>query len=155
MDYLEVQKQTKRNEVDINDSNRDEIIKGIILHTLRQDAEIAENKRNVTDVKENSYLLPAEADELQAKVKRKMVEVCGGKNAPAYKDRGIRTQVVQDIWNHVKRNFDIDSPDLKRRSYKNIRRKNFKTALALVDTYILPLELGEKIEALNTMDFDD
>lgn len=153
MKYLEVQKKAKKNEIEITDHNRDEIIKEIILHTLQQDIEIAENERNVIDVKENSYLLPAEADELQAKVKRKIMEVCGSKYSAAYEDKSIKAQVAIDIWNHVKRNFDIDSPDLKRRSYKNIRRKNFKTALALVDTYTLPLELGEKIEAMNTIEF--
>ena len=52
-------------------------------------------------------LYGSEADELSGHVKRKGVQILGGKEAPAYKDAEIRSRVYRDMYDQIKREFGI------------------------------------------------
>lgn len=94
-------------------------------------------------------LLPIEADEIVKAVKKKGVEVMGTKQSPAYKDRGLRQKVYNDIYSNLKHNFG----GIK--SYKAIRRRDAGKAVQVVNGYRPPLFLEEQIEQENaqiTMD---
>ena len=55
----------------------------------------------------------SEADELSNHVKRKGVQILGGKKSEAYRDSNIRSKVYRDIYDQVKREFGLYGEDGK------------------------------------------
>ena len=94
-------------------------------------------------------LYGSEADELSNHVKRKGVEVLGGKKSEAYQDTNIRSKVYRDIYDQIKREFGIYSDDGKPKSYKALKRKYIHTAHELIDCYEAPLYLQDTINEAN------
>lgn len=94
-------------------------------------------------------LYGAEADELSGHVKRKGVKVLGGKQSEAYKDSEIRSKVYRDIYDQIRREFNLYDDSGKARSYKAMKRKYIADAHELIDCYVVPTYLAELIEAAN------
>ena len=94
-------------------------------------------------------LYGAEADELSNHVKRKGVNVLGGKQSEAYKDTEIRAKVYRDIYDQIKREFGIYDDSGKPKSYKALKRKYIADAHELVDCYEVPTYLEELITDAN------
>ena len=94
-------------------------------------------------------LYGSESDELSSHVKRKGVEVLGGKNTEAYKDDSIRKKVYTDIYNQIKREFGLYQDDGRPKSYKALKRKYLYEAHELIDNYEPPLHLQELIKEAN------
>jgi len=94
-------------------------------------------------------LYGAEADELSGHVKRKGVKVLGGKQSEAYKDSEIRTKVYRDIYDQIRREFNLYDDSGRAMSYKALKRKYLADAHELVDCYQVPTYLAELIEAAN------
>ncbi|MDR7815155.1 ORF6C domain-containing protein [Lacrimispora sp.] len=94
-------------------------------------------------------LYGAEADELSSHVKRKGVKVLGGKQSEAYKDSEIRSKVYRDIYDQIRREFNLYDDSGKARSYKALKRKYLADSHELVDCYQVPTYLAELIEAAN------
>jgi prophage antirepressor-like protein len=94
-------------------------------------------------------LYGAEADELSSHVKRKGVKVLGGKQSEAYKDSEIRSKVYRDIYDQIRREFNLYDNSGKARSYKALKRKYIADAHELIDCYVVPTYLAELIEAAN------
>lgn len=93
-------------------------------------------------------LLPNEADEVSRAVKKRVVEVLGGKDAPAYKNRGICQKTFKDAYRELKRNFNVSR-------YKDIKREQKEEAVEIAGKYEPPLFLHEQIDQANaqiTMD---
>lgn len=111
--------------------------------------------RDVTDIKEEITLLPAEALELSNEVKRKGTAVMGGKNSNAYKNRDIRSRIYRDIYCEVKRQYGLVDDMGRQKSYKCLKRKQLKGAIAIVHEYILPISLQNEVDAENELDLDD
>ena len=87
-------------------------------------------------------LLPANADELSATVKKRVVEVLGGKHSNAYHDKSISQTAFLDAYRNLKRNFDV-------RTYKNIKRCQMDIALQIAKEYQPPAFLKELIRNCN------
>lgn len=87
-------------------------------------------------------LLPNEADEVSGAVKRRVVEVLGGKESAAYKNRGICQKTFKDAYRELKRNFNVSR-------YKEIKREQKDKAVELAEMYAPPLYLKEQIEQEN------
>lgn len=104
--------------------------------------EIDSVKADVETIKNDLPILPVEADVIVSAVKKKGVEVLGGKKSKAYNDRGLRQKVYNDLYHNLKHNFAV-------RTYKAIRRKDADKAVDIVENYIPPLFLKEEIERLN------
>ena len=94
-------------------------------------------------------LYGSEADELSNHVKRKGVQVLGGKKSEAYRDNNIRSKVYRDIYDQIKREFGIYSSDERPKSYKALKRKYIYEAHECVDAYEAPLYLKEMIGDAN------
>jgi len=94
-------------------------------------------------------LYGAEADELSKHVRRKGVNILGGKKAPAYKDSEIRQKVYRDIYDQIKREFGIYDDGDRTTSYKALRRKYIYDAHELIDCYEAPAYLRELINEAN------
>ena len=114
---------------------------------LEQKVETVEQK--VYFIENDMPLFGAESDELSAHVKRKGVEMLGGKLSEAYRDKTLRQKVYTDIYGQLKREFGIYDDDGKAKSYKALKRKNLADAHEFVDCYTLPAYLAEQINDCN------
>lgn len=88
-------------------------------------------------------LLPGDADELSHTVKRRVVEVLGGKDSNSYHNKSICQTAFIDAYRNLKRNFDVTS-------YKNIKRCQMEVALQIAKEYKPPVYLMNKIEDCNS-----
>ena len=88
-------------------------------------------------------LLPGDADELSRTVKRRVVEVLGGKNSNAYHDKSVSQTAFIDAYRNLKHNFDVTS-------YKNIKRCQMDIALRIAKEYQPPVYLEERIGNCNS-----
>lgn len=107
--------------------------------------QIEKVKNDFQTYKEESPLFNIECEEISRAVRRKGVEVLGGKNAKAYADKSVRSKVYTDIYCQLKRNFDVNS-------YKAINRKFYFKALELIKEYKAPVTLSEDIQLLNGLE---
>ena len=67
----------------------------------------AKHGRELRDIEEEYPLLPPEADDLHLVIKKKGVEVLGGRKSNAYANRELRTRVFRDIYGEVKRQYGL------------------------------------------------
>lgn len=88
-------------------------------------------------------LLPVDADALSQTVKRRVVEVLGGKSSNAYHDKSVSQTAFIDAYRNLKHNFDVSS-------YKNIKRCQLDIALRIAREYKPPVYLMNKIEDCNS-----
>lgn len=100
-------------------------------------------KEDVTELKDNVPLYGCEIDEVSKHVKRKAVNVLGGKESEAYRDASIRSQLFTDIYSQIKREYGLVS------SYKSIKRKYIADVHEFIDCYEPPMVLGEQIRDAN------
>lgn len=106
-------------------------------------------EHEVYSIKNDMPLFGAESDELSAHVKRKGVEMLGGKKSEAYKDNKVRQTVYRDIYSQLKREFGIYDEDGKTKSYKALKRKDLADAHEFIDCYTLPAYLQDVITDCN------
>lgn len=100
-------------------------------------------KEDVSELKDNVPLYGCEIDEVQKHVRRKGIDVLGGKDSEAYRDGSIRGSVYADIYNQLKREFGCVS------TYKSIKRKYIADVHEFIDCYMLPMALAEQIDTAN------
>ena len=110
----------------------------------------------VTDLKDNMPLYACETEEVSNHVKRKIVDILGGKQSGAYADRNLRSAVFSDIYSQIKREYGLVSSykSIKRKylGYKSIKRKYLGDVHDFIDTYDLPTALAEQVAAAGVME---
>lgn len=87
-------------------------------------------------------LLPEEAESVSGAVKKRVVEILGGKKSNAYHDKSISQTAFMDAYRNLKRNFNV-------RSYKCIKRHQIDLALRIAMEYEPPMFLENLIEQSN------
>jgi prophage antirepressor-like protein len=97
----------------------------------------------ITSIEEETPLYGCEIEEVQKYVRKKGIEVLGGKDSNAYKDGGIRGSVYSDIYKQLKREFGCVA------TYKSIKRKYLADVHEFIDTYLLPIALAEVVHDTN------
>lgn len=100
-------------------------------------------KDDVSELKENVPLYSCDIDEIQQHVKRRVVNILGGKQSEAYRDNSIRHKTFSDIWTQLKREYGCVS------TYKSIKRKYINDVHEFIDCYIVPKYLDELIHDAN------
>lgn len=156
MDYLQIESAINNGELTVPQIGQ--AILSIINTMGTHDAKIAklekttaQTGRTVRDMEEEYPLLPPEADDVQRAVRHKGVEVLGGKKSPAYEDKELRNKVFRDIYNEVKRQYGLLTEKGTYLTYKKLKRKHFKGALATIDEYVLPVYLEEEVTEANEL----
>lgn len=96
----------------------------------------------VKELKDGMPLFNVECKEIQASVKRKGVEILGGKGSLAYKNRSIRCKVYSDIQQQLRREFGVSR-------YEAIKRSQLNMAHEIVAKYKAPIYLINDIYLLN------
>lgn len=99
-------------------------------------------EKRYTELKNDTPLLGIDMDRVTNAVKRKGVELLGGKDSSAYSDRSLRSRTYNDIYNDLKRNFGVSS-------YKAIKRCECQTAVDIINSYKLPYVLEREIADTN------
>lgn len=97
----------------------------------------------ITSIEEETPLYGCEIEEVQKHVRKKGIEVLGGKDSNAYKDGSIRSSVYSDIYKQLKREFGCVT------TYKSIRRKYIDNVHKFIDDYALPMALAEQVKEAN------
>lgn len=109
--------------------------------------ELEQEVNNIKDVvgelKDNAPLYSCDIDEIQQHVKRRVVNILGGKQSEAYRDNSIRHKTFSDIWTQLKREYGCVS------TYKSIKRKYVADVHEFIDCYETPKYLGELIMDAN------
>lgn len=100
-------------------------------------------KDDVSELKENVPLYSCDIDEIQQHVKRRVVNILGGKQSEAYRDNSIRHKTFSDIWTQLKREYGCVS------TYKSIKRKYIDDVHEFIDCYVVPKCLDELIHDAN------
>lgn len=100
-------------------------------------------KDDVSELKENVPLYSCDIDEIQQHVKRRVVNILGGKQSEAYRDNSIRHKTFSDIWTQLKREYGCVS------TYKSIKRKYIDDVREFIDCYVVPKYLDELIQDAN------
>ena len=117
---------------------------------------MAQHDRQLVNIEEEYPLLPPEADDLATAVKRKGVEVLGGKKSNAYQDTALRKKVYMDIYGEIKRQYGLIKENGAQLSYKKLKRKYLSGAFQVVDAYVAPITIQNDIDDLNDLeDIDD
>lgn len=104
--------------------------------------EIDSVKADLEALKMDLPILPVEADRITEAARKKGVSVLGGKSAPAYRNRGLRQKVYNNLYANLKYNFSV-------RSYKAIKRSQCDKAVEIINFYQPPFFLAEQIENEN------
>lgn len=100
-------------------------------------------KDDVSELKENVPLYSCDIDEIQQHVKRRVVNILGGKQSEACRDNSIRHKTFSDIWTQLKREYGCVS------TYKSIKRKYIDDVHEFIDCYVVPKYLDELIQDAN------
>ena len=91
-------------------------------------------------------LLALDCDRITAAVRRKGVELLGGKESPAYRHLSVRHKLYSDIHKEVKRQFGVSS-------YKAIKRNECEMAVNIINAYAPPIVIRNEIDAVNSQLF--
>lgn len=105
-------------------------------------AEIESVKADLEKFKEDMPILGVEEGKITKAVKKRGVEILGGKEANAYKDRSLRGKLYSDMHRELRRQFDVTT-------YKAIKRNQCEMALDMIKAYVPPMALGKQIETSN------
>lgn len=87
-------------------------------------------------------LFNVECKELQALVRKKGIEVLGGKGSQAYKNNSLRGKVYADIQHELKREFQVTR-------YEAIKRCQLIKAREIIEDYKVPFMLKDEIIRVN------
>lgn len=106
------------------------------------DSKVSTLEARFDDFEQSLPLLPEDADDVSKEVKKRVVEVLGGKDSNAYHDKSLSQKVFMDAYRNLKGNFDVSS-------YKAIKRSRKDVAVQIAREYKPPLYLLEQIQAEN------
>lgn len=133
-------------------TKKEDVLQGLsqeLQAVIVVDKRVTKIEKRVDHLENDIPLYGAEADELCNHVKRRGIEILGGKNSKAYKDSKIRTAVYTDIYNQIKREFGLYDDKGRYKSYKALKRRYIYDAHEVIDAYVLPTYLAEQISNCN------
>ena len=96
----------------------------------------------------NLPLLGVESDTVDKALKSRGVEIAGGKESNAYKDKNLLRRIYWDLHGQLRREFGVST-------YKAIKRNQTDLALKFLAEYKPPLLLAEQIESVNAQQIPD
>lgn len=139
--FIQVEKKYKESALD----NLSPELRAVIV----VDKRITNVEKRIEHLELDIPLYGSEADELCNHVKRKGVEMLGGKQTNSYKDSKVRATVYTDIYNQIKREFGLYDAKGRFTSYKALKRRYIYEAHELIDAYVLPTYLAERVSDCN------
>lgn len=120
--------------------------------TLRLDKRVKEAEQRVKKAEEDINFLKntSEIDSVQRyrlwKARnRKAVEVLGGKDSNAYKDKNLSRKVFRALEHDFKETFNISR-------YEDLKKEDFEAAIKFIENWYPPYTLKQEIEAKNSQE---
>lgn len=107
--------------------------------TTELNERVGEIEEKVTSLEYDMPLYGCEIDEVQKHIKRKGIEILGGKDSAAYKDTSIRSSLYSDMYKQLKREYGCVA------TYKSIKRMYIADVHDFIDCYEPPRCLEEQI----------
>lgn len=120
-------------------------MKAILMH----DQKIVGIEKRVDKIEHDIPLFGCETDELSAHVKRKIVQILGGKESEAYRDKTIRSKAFRAAYTGLCQEFGVIYDTGKPKSYKNLKRRYLSAAHDYIENFQVPIYLQEMIEEAN------
>ncbi len=96
----------------------------------------------VKALKDDMPVFLKDTKDIQNALRKKAIEVLGGKDSNAYHDRSIHAYTFADIQIELRRQFGV-------KRYDQIRRKDVADALKIIEEYKPPLHIRDKIAMAN------
>lgn len=109
---------------------------------LEVDEKVDAVNNDLQEFKRDMPLLALECQKITWAKNQKVVPLLGGKDAPAYKDNGLRSRVYRDVEGQLRREFGVTT-------YKAIKRSQCDLAIQIIKDYELPMALEEEIRDMN------
>ncbi|WP_250277247.1 ORF6C domain-containing protein [[Clostridium] colinum] len=106
------------------------------------DNKVEEVKQDLEEFKQDTPLLALEIEKITRARNRTAVNVLGGKDSNAYKNRSLRSKVYQDMSREIKRQFGVET-------YKAIKRNQCDKVIEIINLYVPPMYLLQEIENEN------
>lgn len=111
---------------------------------------VGEVSDRVDRIENDMPLYGCESDELSAHVKRKVVNLLGGKQSEAYRDSKLRSKLFRAVYTGISSEFGLLYESGRPKSYKNLKRKYIYDAHEYIDTFQVPIYLQEIIDQANS-----
>lgn len=111
---------------------------------------VGEVSDRVDRIENDMPLYGCESDELSAHVKRKVVNLLGGKQSEAYRDRNLRSKLFRAVYTGISSEFGLLYESGRPKIYKNLKRKYLYDAHEYIDTFQVPIYLQEIIDQANS-----
>lgn len=105
-------------------------------------AEVQTVRSELQDLKDGMPVFLKDTKDIQNALRKKAIEVLGGKDSNAYHDRSIHAYTFADIQIELRRQFGV-------KRYDQIKHKDVPDALKIIKEYKSPLHIRDKIAMAN------
>lgn len=113
--------------------------------TLRLDKRVKKVEKDIDFLKNTSEIDSVQRYQLRKARNRKAVEVLGGKNSNAYKDKSLSRKVFRALEHDFKETFNISR-------YEDLKKEDFEAAINFIENWYPPYTLKQEIEAKNSQE---
>jgi hypothetical protein len=104
--------------------------------------EVQTVKSELENLKNDMPVFTADAKDIQNALRKKAIEVLGGKDSNAYKDKSIHGYAFSDIQIELRRQFGV-------KRYDQIKHRDVPVALKIIEEYKPPIHIRDKIQDSN------
>lgn len=104
--------------------------------------EVQTVKSELESLKNDMPVFTVDAKDIQNALRKKAIEVLGGKGSNAYKDKSIHGYAFSDIQIELRRQFGV-------KRYDQIKHKDVPVALKIIEEYKPPIHIRDKIQGSN------
>lgn len=113
--------------------------------TLRLDKRVKKVEDDIDFLKNTSEIDSVQRYQLRKARNRKAVEVLGGKDSNAYKDKNLSRKVFRALEHDFKETFNISR-------YEDLKKEDFEAAINFIENWYPPYTLKQEIEAKNSQE---
>lgn len=113
--------------------------------TLRLDKRVKKVEDDIDFLKNTSEIDSVQRYQLRKARNRKAVEVLGGKDSNAYKDKNLSRKAFRALEHDFKETFNISR-------YEDLKKEDFEAAINFIENWYPPYTLKQEIEAKNSQE---
>ena len=114
--------------------------------TLRLDKRVKKVEKDIDFLKNTSEIDSVQRYQLRKARNRKAVEVLGGKDSNAYKDKkNLSRKAFKALEHDLKETFNISR-------YEDLKKEDFEAAINFIENWYPPYTLKQEIEAKNSQE---
>lgn len=104
--------------------------------------EVQTVKSELESLKNDMPVFTVDAKDIQNALRKKAIEVLGGKGSNAYNDKSVHSYAFADIQIELRRQFGV-------KRYDQIKHKDVPVALKIIEEYKPPIHIRDKIQGSN------